>query len=309
MATRCYSPEMDVRDLQAALAKDKQDALVDFFGGRPRDHIIRAGMMLEGQSLGGLEMAAMGQEQHFRDMMVSLAKTWRKDIAKQVHDAISGVGTDDKALIDIFSSSSMGDVGLSTHSYEEKYHTTMEGDVAKDTSGDYKKTLLAIIRGTTGNTALAASLRAARTVEEHALALHASGEGRIGTNEDVFIELLTTYYQNSPEHIQGICAHYQKTYGHSLQTAIERETSGKFRDLLIALSLPRDVYVARRVHDAIQNSDKALIKRLCTLNPRDTLVSAGQLYATEHGDLTAALTTAFGSSSFGKLLCRLFQPL
>jgi Annexin len=70
----------------------------------------------------------------------------------------------------------------------------------------------------------------------------------MGTDDDVFIEILTT---QSRAQIQAIKHEYERANNMSLKRAIEKETSGSFEKALIALLAPSvAAYTAQALHEA-----------------------------------------------------------
>ncbi|KAK7794122.1 hypothetical protein R5R35_012611 [Gryllus longicercus] len=67
--------------------------------------------------------------------------------AKRIHDACEGMGTDDKTLIRIIVSRSEIDLGNIKREFERLYDKTLESVVKGETSGDYKRALVALIGG------------------------------------------------------------------------------------------------------------------------------------------------------------------
>ncbi|KAK7598122.1 hypothetical protein V9T40_006357 [Parthenolecanium corni] len=67
--------------------------------------------------------------------------------AKQLNRAMKGTGTDDQTLVRVIVNRSEIDLGDIKKEYERLYDRTLESDVKKETSGDYKKALLALIGG------------------------------------------------------------------------------------------------------------------------------------------------------------------
>jgi hypothetical protein len=63
-------------------------------------------------------------------------------------------------------------------------------------------------------------------------ALYKAGEGRWGTNEDTFIHILAT---RSAAHLTTVSQYYLQAFGHSLEKAIQKETSGHFENALLAV--------------------------------------------------------------------------
>jgi Annexin len=83
---------------------------------------------------------------------------------------------------------------------------------------------------------------------EQAKRLYKAGVGRMGTDDDVFIDILTT---QSRAQIQAIKQEYEKQQSSSLKKAIEKETSGAFEKALIALLSPSiTAYTAQALRES-----------------------------------------------------------
>lgn len=65
--------------------------------------------------------------------------------AQRLHNAIKGMGTKDQNLIRIIVSRCDIDLGNIKREYEKKFNRSLLADVSGDTSGDYKKALLALL--------------------------------------------------------------------------------------------------------------------------------------------------------------------
>jgi len=78
--------------------------------------------------------------------------------------------------------------------------------------------------------------------------LYKVGEGKLGTDEKVFNEVITHY---SPHALKQISKHYESKHKHPLEKAVKSETSGNYEDLLVALLKTRHEYFADRLYDAI----------------------------------------------------------
>jgi len=76
---------------------------------------------------------------------VGVAKN--KDLywAERLHACMAGLGTDDKALINILVARSEIDLGNIKKEFQKLYELTLDAWIEDECSGDYKKMLLAII--------------------------------------------------------------------------------------------------------------------------------------------------------------------
>ncbi|RZC03390.1 Annexin D5 [Glycine soja] len=69
-------------------------------------------------------------------------------------------------------------------------------------------------------------------VQEDAKQLYKSGEKRIGTDEKMFIKIFS---EKSGAHLAAVNSTYIASYGHSLEKAIKKETSGNFESALLTI--------------------------------------------------------------------------
>ncbi|CAK9214453.1 unnamed protein product [Sphagnum troendelagicum] len=145
-----------------------------------------------------------------------------------LRDSTSGLGTKDTALIGIVCTRTPSQLYIIKQAYYNLYHRTLEHAIDADTSGNYRKLLLEIVKGNRSE-----SLGVDRQLAlADAHALYKAGEGRWGTNEDTFIHILAT---RSAAHLTTVSQYYLQTFGHSLEKAIKKETSGHFEDALLAV--------------------------------------------------------------------------
>ena len=67
--------------------------------------------------------------------------------AERLHEALSGWGTRDRTLIRIIVTRADIDLGAIKREYHALYGQSLEHDVKSDTSGDYEKALVSLIKG------------------------------------------------------------------------------------------------------------------------------------------------------------------
>jgi len=167
--------------------------------------------------------------------------------------AMDGVGTREKSLIDVLCLSSPEEIMMMKKDWPGSF--SLEHTVKSETSGDFKKVLEKLLEGRRMTYAHMNPMEAEQVAKE----LYDAGERRFGTNDSFFIRIFTTY---PPEFLQLVDAHYTRRYGHSLRTAVEKETSGDYKSSLLALMTnPWDYYADRLYHamHGVGTDDKALI--------------------------------------------------
>lgn len=189
--------------------------------------------------------------------------------ARTINNAIKGAGTDEKAVIDVVVHINKQQIADLKDAYSNLYQTDLVSAVKSDTSGHFRSALVSILDVTReegiGNP------------ETEAENLYKKGEGKWGTDDDFFVHFFT---KHSYEHLVAIDRAYTAKYGHSLEVAVKKETSGAYEDLLVALSVSREVFWSRRIRHAIAGlgTDDTLLRRAFALNSKAQLAAIDAVY-------------------------------
>nr|XP_060611952.1 annexin A2-like [Anolis sagrei ordinatus] len=83
---------------------------------------------------------------HLEAVMLGLLKTPPQYDASELKAAMKGLGTDEDTLIEIICSRTNQELHLINRVYKEMYKTELEKDIISDTSGDFRKLMVALAK-------------------------------------------------------------------------------------------------------------------------------------------------------------------
>jgi len=147
-----------------------------------------------------------------------------------------------------------GSVTISTSELPDKEGKHLVKAIESETSFHLKRALLQLIHANRATT-----IAETHSVDRDVEALYKAGEKRLGTDDSTFIQIFTT---RTPEHLAKVAAGYEAKYKKKLKDVIASETSGAYKNLLVALITPKAEYWAERAHSAVHGlgtNDKLLI--------------------------------------------------
>lgn len=216
---------------------------------------------------------------HFLRVIDGILKGPVEFDADNLHRAIKGLGTDEHALIEVLAGRTNEETDAIAATYHALFGHTLAEDITNDTSGDFKNILLALLHHRSGGHSHPHDPAA------DAEALFKAGEGKLGTDEKVFIDIFTS---RSYPHLKTVFNIYENHHKHhSIVQAIDGEFSGHVKIALRAIAVfvlnPGDYYaqlVYTATHGTGTNDDK-LIR-----------VIVGQRHHIE--DIKTAFSTRYG---------------
>lgn len=197
---------------------------------------------------------------NFEDVIIALMTDPIEFQAKELHHAISGLGTDESTIVEIIGIHNNEDIINIANAYEGLYQTSLEADIKGDTSGHLKRLFVSLANGHRDESDDVDEDAARKDAQE----LLQAGELLFaGTDESVFNMVLCQ--RNRPQ-LRRIFHEYEEITGHSIEQAIENEFSGTIKDSMLQLvGCIRDPvdFLATRLHDAmagIGTDDRTLIR-------------------------------------------------
>ncbi|XP_062443017.1 annexin A6 isoform X2 [Rhea pennata] len=248
-----------------------KEAILDLITSRSnkqRVEICQAYKSLYGKDLiADLKYELTGK---FERLIVSLMRPPAYSDAKEIKDAIAGIGTDEKCLIEILASRTNQEIHDLVAAYKDAYERDLEADIVGDTSGHFKKMLVVLLQGTREEDDVVSE----DLVEQDARDLLEAGELKWGTDEAQFIYILG---RRSKQHLRLVFDEYLKISGKPIERSIRGELSGDFEKLMLAVvKCIRSTaeYFAERLHKAMKGlgtRDNTLIRIMVSRSEIDML--------------------------------------
>jgi hypothetical protein len=221
-----FSARADAEALHKAMkglgTNNKQ--IIKILGRRSLDQRARVAGAYEAEYGVSLETAIHKDTSgNFRTALEALVMSDYERRAYFLFKSMKGWGTDELLLIDILCTKEADEVLKVAEAYKARYpDRDLEQDVIGDTSGDIRKLLTGIL--SCKRQPLATPLDDA-AVKADADTLYKAGEGKWGTDESKFIEILTT---RSFAHIKAVADAYYELSDKDLRAALKSELSGDF---------------------------------------------------------------------------------
>lgn len=164
----------------------------------------------------------------FEDLILAMMTPLPLFLAKELHHAMSGIGTNEETLVEILCTSSNADIHAIRAAYEHEYNSSLESDLAGETSGHFKRLLVSISQGRRDENYNVDEQAAFRDAQK----LLQAGELMLGTDESTFNAILCS---RSYPQLAEVFSQYYTISGHELDEAISNEFSGDIKEGLIAI--------------------------------------------------------------------------
>lgn len=199
---------------------------------------------------------------NFENALVSLITDRYELDAQLVEKAVKGLGTDEDLLSEVLCTRSPTELKMISEAYMRLYKKDMASRVYSDVSGDLLKTYRTVL------TAPREDNKPDSQIESDVKALYAAGEGKWGTNEKAFIDILAG---SSRPYCEKLFYAYAKVYGKSLDKAITNEMGGDTGRALALLVTPLDLVFSRKFYESMKGmgtKDTMLVRLIATQKGR-----------------------------------------
>eukprot|EP00918_Siedleckia_nematoides_P062849 GHVU01136905.1.p1 GENE.GHVU01136905.1~~GHVU01136905.1.p1 ORF type:complete len:320 (+),score=57.14 GHVU01136905.1:151-1110(+) len=196
----------------------------------------------------------------FEQTILALMQPPRVYDAHQLRKAMKGLGTDEATLIEIMCSRDNLEIEVIKAVYEEEFSRNLEADLVDETSGHFKRVLVAQCNAGR-DLSIDIDLDKAR---EDAQNIFDAGEGQLGTDEAAFMLVLCS---RSYCQLRATFDIYQEIAEKDIEDSIKDETSGNLRDGMLAIvkcARGRDEFFAERLYDSMKGlgTDEATLIRV-----------------------------------------------
>jgi len=200
---------------------------------------------------------------YFEELCVALVRDRWEFLAHLIHDALSGVGTTEQIIVDIFGTISPAGIEMLKEVYDKEFGKAMQDDITSDVGGYFERFLISIMSGGRSDESGDDSDLAA----EDAQKLYDAGEGTFGTDECAFMSVFMT---RSFEQLRETIAAYNILIAEgeedkTLLNVIKNEFTGSEERLLTTIVRfavdTKDHYVEllHECMDGIGTSDRRLL--------------------------------------------------
>lgn len=242
----------------------------------------------------------------FRNLLIALLMPINEFYCKELYEALNGPKTDENALIEILVTLSNRDIFDICQKYCKIYGRSLEKDLRSDTSGNFRKLMIALTNGARDE----AGVVDLYTARIDSMDLKRAGIDRWGTDCSTFNRILCL---RSFDQLRLIQNEYEFITGHTLEKDIKKEFSGHEKDALIGIcrcAQNRSQFIARylfkAMHDDDETNDKALIRLVVTRSEVD-LLDVKEEFSKKYGKSLKSFVVGDTSGSYRKTLLKLIS--
>jgi len=144
-----------------------------------------------------------------------------------LRNAMAGMGTDERALIDVICTKNKQEMIKVKKAYQAMYNRDLIKDIQSETSGDFRRILVSLVSAERDEKPVDEDL-----AKTDAQALYDAGEGKWGTDEGTFNRI---FAGRSFPQLRATFLAYKKKTGQDMGTVIEKEMSKNLKKSFLTL--------------------------------------------------------------------------
>lgn len=266
-----FNAEEDAQELRSAMKGlgTNEKVIIDilaFRSNEQRQIISREYKTLFGRDL--VQDLKSELKGNFEDVVVALMTPTYEFLAKSVNKAISGAGTNESALIEILCPLTNQEVVHLNAAYQKLYKKSLEKALSEETSGHFKRLLVALSVGNRDEDRNIDDGRAHETAQ----VLFEVGEKKLGTDESIFLSI---FAKDSFPQLVATFRAYEHLSKKTLLDVIKSEMSGDLCDGFVALvkcAENTSRFFAERLYEAMKGlgtDDESLIRIVVSRSEMD----------------------------------------
>jgi annexin A7/11 len=239
----------------------------------------------------------------FEDVIVALMLSPDEYLCKQLHKAMDGMGTEESTLIEILCPKSNEEVRSLVAKYEEMYDRPLAEHLCSEVSGHFRRLMTLIITGVRDPAGTTDPDQAREQAEQ----LYEAGEGKLGTDEEVFNRI---FAHASFAQLRLVFDEYKNLTGRSIEQALNDEVGGDLAEALSAIVecvQSPSAYFANRLHKAMAGAgteDVTLIRIIVSRSEID-LGTIKNEYERIYNKTLSSVVRGETSGDYKRALCAL----
>ncbi|XP_072007046.1 annexin A1-like [Engystomops pustulosus] len=286
-----FNPAEDVHALEKAISGKEIDngTIIDILTKRTNDQrqeIKAAYKTQTGKTLEEAFKKALSGK--LEEIVLELLKTPAQFDADVLKGAIKGLGTDEDAIIEILVTRSNKQIKLIKEAYKAEFKVELEKDIIGDTSGDFQKALLALLKGERNEECYVNEDLAGKDAK----ALYDAGENAKKPDMSVFINILSS---RSFTNLRKVFQYYAKLSKHDLNKAMDLKLKGDIESTLVAIvkvAVNKPAYFGEKLKNAMKGlgtKDKVITRIMVSQHEVDMKGIKAQFKKQEGKSLRDAL--------------------
>ncbi|XP_025406182.1 annexin B9-like isoform X3 [Sipha flava] len=199
----------------------------------------------------------------FKDLIVALMTPTNDFLAKEIQNAVSGIGTNEETIIEIICTASNAEINNIKMAYHKLFGNDLEKELMGETSGSFRRLLVSLCQGKRNENTFVDVASA----QSDAQNLLQAGELQFGTDESTFNMILCS--RSFPQ-LQQVFLEYHRLTGRDFEDVVKSEFSGDIENGLRAIVKSvrdKSSYFAKRLNESMAGfgtNDRALIRIVST---------------------------------------------